>query len=506
MKLSADFDALEFLYLSNNRTLEELDLSGSFPKLKYLYISSCGLSKLELKEDFPALVSILANDNQLKEAPEVGKGTLLVLENLDLRGNQISMIEAGFLNPFPALLDLRITQNPLSEAILSNLGKSPSEDRNFIERYTLELLQANELDNECKVLLIGNGKVGKSCLVERLVSNRFEPEWKSTHGIVLEQYPKPPKKNPLLEPYILNLWDFGGQDIYHATHRLFMQAGAVYLVLWDLDTEEKPSTPSEESGELRHYDNYPLSYWLSYAKALGKDSPIIIVQTKAGSDGKNAKALPDIKTGFQPLAFHAIESKIDDGYENGYNQLLLSIRRGVEKVKTKQKIPSSWANVRKQIRQWQMDSQKRLSLVDFFDLVKKEDYEAPLDILNWLTQSGVFFYQKDLFNNEIILDQEWAIDAVYTLFERNVFYYKAEKKKGAFSGEDLTKVWKDNREAERELFVSFMLTCEMCFETTAKDKEHYHAPFQERNFVMPQLLPAEKPNEVEDYWDDREAL
>ena len=35
-----------------------------------------------------------------------------------------------------------------------------------------------------------------------------------------------------------------------------------------------------------------------------------------------------------------------------------------------------------------------------------------MDILRWLTQSGAVYYQKGLFNNEVILDQAWAIEAV----------------------------------------------------------------------------------------------
>lgn len=504
LTLSGGFDSLEFLYLSDNKELATFKATGPFPKLKHLYLSSCKLSELKLGDHFPALISLLINGNQLKQSPAIEGDIFPVLENLDLSNNQIKRLEADFLNPFPALLNLRLTENPLPETILSNIGSSPAKDLGFIQRYTQELFQASEMDNECKVLLIGNGNVGKSCLVARLVSNRFEAEWKSTHGIVLEQYPQTSQKDPLLNPYILNLWDFGGQDIYHATHRLFMQAGAVYLVLWDWKTEESPTTSITEKGKLRHYDNYPLTYWLSYAKSLGKNSPTIVVQTKVERDGE--KLLPKIRDAFQPMAFHHIESAIEDKDENGYNQLLLSVKRGVKKVKTQQQIPTSWANVRKQMRKWQLAQKKRLSLVDFFDLSKKYEYEAPMDILNWLTQSGVVFYQKGLFNNEIILDQAWAIDAVYTLFERNTFYYEAKGNKGAFHGEDLVEVWEKNSEAERELFVSFMLSCEMCFETTAKEKARYHIPFKERTFVIPQLLPEQKPHEVDDFWYGRQVL
>jgi internalin A len=41
------------------------------------------------------------------------------------------------------------------------------------------------------------------------------------------------------EPVRLNLWDFGGQEIYHGTHTLFLQGQAVFLVLWTPELESQ---------------------------------------------------------------------------------------------------------------------------------------------------------------------------------------------------------------------------------------------------------------------------
>ena len=162
-----------------------------------------------------------------------------------------------------------------------------------------------------------------------------------------------------------------------------------------------------------------------------------------------------------------------------------------------------WLDIRKGIRKLQREGKKQIGLHEFYQLAEK--VEDPTYVLTWLTQSGVFFYKEGLFNDEIILDQAWAIEAIYTLFDREKFYYRAlVAQKGEFSGKDLMDIWADKAkpenerfsEAEQELFVSFMLSCELCFETTEKDKERYHTAFQERTFVAPQLLP-EKGDETE---------
>ena len=36
-------------------------------------------------------------------------------------------------------------------------------------------------------------------------------------------------------------------------------------------------------------------------------------------------------------------------------------------------------------------------------------------LLNYLHNIGILFYREDLFENKIILDQTWAIEAIYSL-------------------------------------------------------------------------------------------
>ena len=53
----------------------------------------------------------------------------------------------------------------------------------------------------------------------------------------------------------------------------------------------------------------------------------------------------------------------------------------------------------------------------------------------WLFKSGVVYYRPGKFNNTIILDQGWAIEAIYTLFNRSKgIPFQIEAQKGIFSG------------------------------------------------------------------------
>jgi GTPase SAR1 family protein len=66
--------------------------------------------------------------------------------------------------------------------------------------------------NEAKLILIGEGEVGKSCLLGALRGDLWEEGKSSTHGIEI----KPVKvTDPVTGTEItLNGWDFGGQRVY----------------------------------------------------------------------------------------------------------------------------------------------------------------------------------------------------------------------------------------------------------------------------------------------------
>ena len=81
--------------------------------------------------------------------------------------------------------------------------------------------------SEAKVLVVGEGAVGKTSLVERLCGGEFVTRPR-THGIELRTTEV--DRDP--DPLSLRFWDFGGQDVYRVTHQFFFTPDTVYLVVW----------------------------------------------------------------------------------------------------------------------------------------------------------------------------------------------------------------------------------------------------------------------------------
>jgi internalin A len=70
-----------------------------------------------------------------------------------------------------------------------------------------------------KVFFLGNGGVGKTQLCRRLRNLDFDPSVPTTHGVQLGETTV--DLEGFAEPVRLNLWDFGGQDIYSRFARAF---------------------------------------------------------------------------------------------------------------------------------------------------------------------------------------------------------------------------------------------------------------------------------------------
>ena len=117
--------------------------------------------------------------------------------------------------------------------------------------------------------MLGEGSVGKTSLVERLLFNQSPSNKGKTVGVDIHRWDCEPdkkySKSNTQESVCINIWDFGGQEIYHATHQFFLTQRSLYLVVIDARQDE---------GANR------LDYWLRHAQSFGGESPIILVVNK----------------------------------------------------------------------------------------------------------------------------------------------------------------------------------------------------------------------------------
>ena len=292
-----------------------------------------------------------------------------------------------------------------------------------LRAFLAELDLGAEPENEVKVILLGNGRVGKTQLCRRFRSQPYDESIPSTHGVQIWREELRFRTGGEDQVFQVNWWDFGGQDIYHGTHALFLRSRAVFLILWTPQLENREEY-SENGIPLR---NQPLAYWLAYVRTLaGEGSPVIVVQSQCDRPGdrRSDPQRPDGSGFFECCAYSAKEDRgravLEEHLRDAMRYLLE--RNGALEI------GQGRAEVRRRLYDWRSEDQKRtpeerqhrtLTLDEFRTLCDEVggivSWEHALDYFH---HTGVVFYQPGLFSDGIVLDQTWALDAVYAVFHR----------------------------------------------------------------------------------------
>ncbi|WP_245707068.1 COR domain-containing protein [Thiothrix caldifontis] len=348
-----------------------------------------------------------------------------------------------------------------------------------IKHYREEILASGSaIQKQLKVQFVGNGRVGKTTLAYVMEHKRPPCEsFKSTHGIIIKEIQQ------LLDgeddPITLQLWDFGGQEIYHATHRLFLSDDCLYLLLW-----------AEETEEYLDETCHPVSYWLESIHDLGKNSPVILVKNQIDISDKQLSERPVNLSDDLPGA-NQISHAVKVSAWTGRNMSILrgAIEAVIEELKYRVclELPTSWLRVQKALKQL---NQKSIPFAHFKQLCIKAGVSHAEWFADYLHKTGVLFYREGAFQDQIILDQNWAINAVYRAFDPNKPHRRRiERMGGRFNGEDASLFWADEEVNEQEVYVDFMHNCGICYEPKRQQNQRDNKPFAKHEFIIPALLP-----------------
>ena len=229
----------------NGNPLGEIPLSVSgMAKLRSIWAQGCKLEKLP---------DWIGNLNMIQE---------LILENNNISDLPLSLVDLENLNM------LRLDGNPLNPELEAAYKQGISE----VKTYLRAKAESQIALDEAKLILIGEGAVGKTCLMDALGDSPWE-EHPSTHGIQIKpiNLAVPDSSKTIT----LNAWDFGGQRVYRPTHQLFFSAPAVYLVVW------KPREGSQ-AGQVKE--------WIQLVKRREPSAKILVVATHGGPQQRQ----PDI--------------------------------------------------------------------------------------------------------------------------------------------------------------------------------------------------------------------
>lgn len=477
--------SLKNLYLYNNEISKIDKRIKNLEALEILIISNNNLFELPLElEQLRELQELDVSRNQIFKI-DSSVLNLSELELLDLSYNQISEFP-HLVNELPALVNLSLRGNPLELPPPELSFEKYNDDSNIgkIRQYFREYFGAkSDFLFEIKLLLVGEGRVGKTSVSKKLsIPKYFLKDEETTYGIEIKPWIISKKeftrktKNSHFKPkknLRVNIWDFGGQEIYHATHQFFLTKRSLYILVTESRQEDK-------------YEDF--YYWLNCIKVFGDNSPVIIVQNKCDQPIKDLP-LKEFKSSFPNIQ---VLQRVSCMNNLGISDLKNIIKELVIDPNIfphiGSQLPKVWVDVRNEIEKIQ---DKGVDYIDYQSYLKiclkyEMNEERANFLVDFFNDIGVLLYFRDDWDlkDTVFLNHAWVTNSVYKVLDNKEII----SKHGKFTTRDLEKVWKVKRyyNKRREL-LSLMKKFELCFEISSN------------TYLVPQLLEVD---EVSYTWDE----
>ena len=393
---------------------------------------------------------------------------------------------------------LYLNGNPLTETLLTPEAFNTFDAKSILAAWA-DFRAAEEAGRlvairEAKMLVLGHAAVGKSSLVRYLLRGEARnPDEKATRGISHHRIRTEPwQPDEAEDGATLNVWDFGGQEIQHGTHRYFLTERSLYLIV----LSDRP-----EDGGMASVQT-----WLGRIRSVaGDDAPVVVVVNKC--DEVEHKTPLDAPTVLRktPLDIAALlrEPQIKAVVDTACNAdpasaaSIEDLRATILDVMAahlpdmNKPLPGSYLSVKDAVAERAAEA-RVLTDEDYADLCREhgiDKADSRRALLRLLHQFGtVVAYGLEAgadaaMRSVRLLDPNWLTTAIYTVLEK----VKVEERGGVFTRADLAN-WLDADiyEPEHHEFVVAMMR-------DPKLSLCYRLPGEAERFLAPEGLNVNSP-------------
>ncbi|MCY2990303.1 MAG: ADP-ribosylation factor-like protein, partial [Planctomycetota bacterium] len=364
---------------------------------------------------------------------------------------------------------LNVEDCPLVRPTVEIARQGPEAVRNYFRELAA---QGEDYLYEAKVLILGEGGAGKTSLLRRLYQpdRELPKEDETTRGIDIHRHDFVGNHG---QPFRLNVWDFGGQQIYHSTHQFFLTKNSLYLLVDDTRKDDK--TIHDEG----------FKFWLEVVETLSEGSPLLIFQNEKGDRSKTIDQA-GIQGHFTNVKAVARGNLERPGAVKSLQQAIECFVQQLPHIG--EPVPKKWLAIRQELEQLAV-ARPFISQDDYFAVYGRHlefDRTKALHLSRYLHDLGVFlhFQEEDSLRKTVILQNRWATDAVFRILDDEAI----KSQLGLFTDADCRRLWAEDKYADMHAELrGLMEKFELCYRLAASPAEQWLAP---------QLLSPSKPPEL----------
>jgi small GTP-binding protein len=323
---------------------------------------------------------------------------------------------------------------------------------------------------EAKLLVVGEGGAGKTTLAKKIQDPNYQlqEDETSTKGIEVMAWRFPLENG---KQFRVNIWDFGGQVIYHTTHQFFLTKRSLYVLVADSRKEDTD-----------------FNYWLNAVEQLSEGSPVLIIKNE--KQGRQ----PDINERQLRGRFTNLQEVLSTDLANnsGLDKILNEIKHHVTQLPhIGSPLPRTWVRVRERL---ERDARNHITLGEYLNICEQHGFKKREDKLllsSYLHDIGVCLHFQDdpLLNKTVILKPRWGTDAVYKVLDNQT----VKDKLGKFDQADLRSIWNEEEYADMQAeLLQLMINFKLCYRIPDED-----------SYIAPQLLTENQPEYT---WDETDNL
>lgn len=503
---------LSYLELSSNE-ISDISVLKYLKKLRYVGLRNNKITDISSLEELKKIEILFLWNNNISDITILS--SLNNLKSLDIGSNNISDISSLFNLNNLTLLD--IVNNEISD--LRPLEKFISKNVKIVfDQYDYDeelenviFLQGNHFVippievvkqgndtiiqyfedariynlkslNECKLIFVGDGGLGKTSLMKKIIGLPYTKE-ETTHGINKKSWDE--IRNNDGEEIRVNLWDFGGQHIQHSLHQFFLTEKVIYILLLD---------PRNDSSAI---------YWLEQIEKLGKGSEVLIVynwkelKDKNSHNNKNfyelRKTYPKLRDPF------LLSCKEGDGFDN-FKTVLTKIILSQKDLLVQ--YPINWFKIKGELEK-NVTVNKNYIAYNEYDLIcDNNKYYNETNRKNLLKQldkiGSIVFFDKPILEELQVLNPDWITTGAYSVITSEI----TRTNKGHLNSKDLKEIFKEEKYLfanekvklkykvkDFQFILALMTDYDLCV----------YNPFVQDEYLIPCAFEGEKPIEFEEY-------